>query len=446
MITLDFANAMKECIGEEGLSEEELRGYSERALSALKELAGRRQPETAFLDLPDQDTGGIKETARRIRDGSGAFILLGIGGSALGPRAILEALSPFHNLRKRPRVFIYDNVDPSTLSTILSIAELERSFVNVITKSGSTAETAASFMILYKEMERLLGRDATGRFIATTDPEKGNLREIVRRHGMESLAIPPGVVGRYSVLSPVGLLLAEVIGVDSDELLRGAREARQRCMTEEPWTNPALMLSVLLYIMGTEKGRTIDVLIPYADGLRRLSEWFCQLWAESLGKLGTGFTPYPSVGTTDQHSQLQLWMEGPQDKVIVFLRVDDYGRDLEIPRVFTEMEGISYLSGHTLSELMKAEEESTELALARAGRPNITVGIPAIDAYHLGGLFIFFEIATALTGFLLGVDPFNQPGVEEGKNLTYGMMGKAGFEQKRVEVEAARRRKGGWRI
>jgi glucose-6-phosphate isomerase len=157
-------------------------------------------------------------------------------------------------------------------------------------------------------------------------------------------------------------------------------------------------------------------------------------------------TPYPSVGTTDQHSQLQLWMEGPEDKVVTFIRVDNYGDDFTIPGVFGDIEGTSYLSGRTLSELIKAEEESSELALAKRGHPNMTVLLPSIDAYHLGQLFQFFEIATAFTGLLLGINPFNQPGVEEGKNFTYGMMGKKGFEAKKAEVEGAREDKARWRI
>ncbi len=446
MISLNFANVMEEVVGEKGLSEREMEALRGKGQEALGQMLQRKWPELAFLDLPDGDTEEIKDVALRIKDDSESFLILGIGGSALGPKAILEALSPFHNLRKTPKVFIYDNVDPRSLAGILSVVDLKKTTVNVITKSGSTAETVASFMILWEEMEKVLGKKMTGRIVATTDPEKGNLREIARRYGLASLPIPPGVGGRYSVLSPVGLLLAEVIGVDSRELLKGARDMRQRCLEEDLWKNPALLLSFVLYLLSTEAGRNIDVIIPYADGLRPFSEWFCQLWAESLGKLGMGLTPYPSVGTTDQHSQLQLWVEGPEDKVVIFVRTEDYGVDIKIPHIFEDMEGLGYLCGRSLSELIKAEEESSELALAKAGRPNLTVHMPAIDAYHLGQLFIFFEITTALTGFLLGVNPFNQPGVEEGKRYTYGMMGRAGYEERRLEVEAAREKKLCWRI
>ena len=445
MITLNFANMMEEIIGKNGLTEREIEDFKPEAIKAFEQLSQRKWKELDFLDLPEQDTGQIKEIARWVKDSSEYFLLLGIGGSALGPRAILEALSPLHNLRMTPRVFIYDNVDPRTLDAILSIIDLKKTAVNVITKSGSTAETVASFMILWEQMQKIYGDEAYRRFIATTDPEKGNLREIVRRFGMASLEIPPGVGGRYSVLSPVGLLLAEVIGVDSKELLLGARDILKRCMDDDLWRNPALLLATALYKFG-QAGRVIDVIIPYADGLKSFSEWFCQLWSESLGKLGLGLTPYPSVGTTDQHSQLQLWMEGPEDKVVLFVRVEDYGVDRKIPIVFEDMDGLNYLSGHSLAELIKAEEESSELALATAGRPNARVTVPIIDAYHLGQLFMFFEIVTALTGFMLGINPFNQPGVEEGKHYTYGMMGKKGFEDKRKEVETSREKKVCWNL
>lgn len=437
---------MTEVLGEKGISERQIEALREKVDKAHREIVQKRWAELSFMDLVSQDTTEMKNLAARVREEADDFLLLGIGGSALGPRSILEALSPFHNLRKRPRVFIYDNVDPRSLSNILTIVDIRRCFVNVITKSGSTAETMASFMIAWEELSKALGDNARGRIIATTDPEHGNLRKIAGDKGFTALSIPPGVVGRYSVLSPVGLLLAEVIGSDSREMLRGAEEITRRCADPEIWKNPAYIFGTLLYLMDVEEKRNINVIIPYADGLKPFSEWFCQLWAESLGKLGAGTTPYPSLGTVDQHSQLQLWMEGPEDKVFIFLRILDYGTDIMIPRVFEDNEGIGYLGGRPLSELIKAEEESTELALAKNKRPNMTIVVPSIDAYHLGQLFQFFEIATAFTGFLYGVNPFNQPGVEEGKNFTYGMMGKKGFEEKREEVEKAREKKVCYRL
>lgn len=441
MIELDFGNMMEEVLGEKGISERQIEAMRSMVVRAHDDIAQRRRPELAFIDLISQDTAKTREIAEWIRGNFEDFVVLGIGGSALGPRSILDALSPFHNLKKRPRVFICDNVDPRTLQHVLSVINIKKTVVNVITKSGSTAETMSTFMVMWNELSKTLGSDAAERIIATTDPEKGNLRKIANDADFKTLSIHPGVGGRYSVLSPVGLLLAEVIGIDSNDMLYGAKDIHIRCSEPETWKNPAYLFGTLLYLMDREEKRNINVMVPYADGLKSLSEWFCQLWAESLGKLGMGITPYPSLGTVDQHSQLQLWMEGPEDKVVIFIKVADYGMDVKIPDVFKGVEGISYLGGHTLSEVIKAEEESTELALAKNRRPNMTITIPSIDPYHIGQLFHFFEIATAFTGFLYGVNPFNQPGVEEGKNLTYAMMGKKGFEDRREEVEKARDKK-----
>ncbi|MBI4684751.1 MAG: glucose-6-phosphate isomerase [Nitrospirae bacterium] len=445
MLELNFSNMMGEVIGERGISERQIEGIKTTVHDIDRRIKGRERNELAFIDLLEQDTTEIKGIASDIRKQFENFIILGIGGSALGPKAILEALSPLHNLDKRPKVFIYDNVDPRTLDRILSLIDIKKTAVNVITKSGSTAETMASFMILWDKFSKSVP-DAQKRFFATTDPVKGNLREISNEKGFRTLPIPQNVVGRYSVLSPVGLLLAEVIGINSAEILKGAIDIHKKCSDPEIWKNPAYLFGVLLYIMDKEEKKNINVIVPYADGLKSTAEWFCQLWAESLGKLGTGSTPYPSIGTTDQHSQLQLWMEGSEDKVIIFVKINDYGCDLKIPMIFHDMDGLSYLGGHTLSELIKAEEESTELALARIKRPNMSISIPKVDAYHMGQMFHFFEIATAFAGFLYGVNPFNQPGVEEGKNFTYGMMGKKGYEAKKEEVIKAREKKMCWRV
>lgn len=438
MITFNFSNLMQDSIGSMGLSKEDFKGIDAGGL--IDALTSGKYPETGFLDLPGSDNSAIKETGKYAGKFDN-FILLGIGGSALGPRSILEALNPFHNFRNKPRIFIYDNVDPMTLKCILDLADLKRTVINVISKSGSTAETIASFMIIWQRLKDQSLKPEE-HLIVTTDPQKGNLRKIADDYGLKSVPVPQGVGGRYSVLSSVGLLVAETAGISSDDMLRGAKDIHRRCMNPDLWRNPALVFASALYLMQLLKSRDITVMFPYADRLKPFSEWFCQLWAESLGKDGKGLTPYPSIGTTDQHSQLQLWMEGLEDKVVVFLSIDDYGTDIEIPKVFQDMEGLDYLSVHTLGELIKIEQEASEIALTKNKRPSITIKVPKIDAYHLGQLFHFFEIATAATGFLIGINPFNQPGVEEGKNLTYGMMGKKGFEAKREEFEKYRERKG----
>jgi len=444
MLELNFSNMMRDVIGEKGLSQKRIESIKTAAYGIHGKIESR-ELEFSFIGLLKQDTSEIKKIASDFKKKFENFIVLGIGGSALGPRAILEALSPFHNLDKKPRIFIYDNVDPTTLKRILSLINLKKTAVNVITKSGSTAETMASFMTLWDKFNKNVP-GAHKNFIATTDPEKGNLRKIANEKGIRAFSIPSGVGGRYSVLSPVGLFPAEVMGIDSDKMLKGARDIHKKCSEANMWKNPAYLFGSLLYLMNKEQKKTINVMMPYADGLKPLAEWFCQLWAESLGKLGIGLTPYPSLGTTDQHSQLQLWMDGPDDKVVIFIKVDDYNTDIKIPKIFRDMDGLNYLGGRTMTELIKAEQESTELALAKTKRPNMTVTIPRVNAYHMGQLFHFFEMATAFTGFLYGINPFDQPAVEEGKNFTYGMMGRKGFEAKKAEVEKARKDKKRWKV
>ncbi|MGD2079728.1 MAG: glucose-6-phosphate isomerase [Nitrospirota bacterium] len=440
MIELDFGNMMSDVIGEHGLSERQVENLRPACAKAHGEIAERKWPGLAFMDLARQDTSEVKDVARDVRGHSENFLLLGIGGSALGPKTILEAMSPMHNLRRSPRVFIYDNVDPVTLTNVLSMVDLDKTTVCVVTKSGSTAETMASFMILYDKM-----RGTRGKIVAITDPQKGYLRQIAEKDKLAALPIPPDVGGRYSVLCPLGLVLAEVIGVDCDEILAGAARMQEKCSDPEPWKNPAYLYGAMLHIMDKEEKRNINVMVPYSDRLRPLAEWYCQLWSESLGKLGMGSTPYPSIGTTDQHSQMQLWMEGPQDKVVTFIRVEDHGAEITIPRVFKDT-GVAYLGGHSMGELFNSEEEATELALAKAGRPNMRIKVPKVDAAHLGELFYFFEIAVAYAGFLYGINPFNQPSVEMSKNFTYGMMGREGYEGQRQEVEEARNRVTCWRL
>ncbi|MBF0465695.1 MAG: glucose-6-phosphate isomerase [Nitrospirae bacterium] len=445
MLEVYFGNMLEEVIGEKGLSLNQIEGIREKVLSAHKQIEERKWKELSFLDLGGQTTTEIKKIARHVRETSEHFVILGIGGSAIGPRAILESLSPLHNYRGKPKIHIFDNIDPRTIATMLEIIDPAKTTVNVVTKSGNTAETIATFMLLWDKIEKAVGSEVVNRFILTTNPEKGIIRSLINEYNIKSLEIPTTIVGRYSVLT-TGLLLAEVAGISSDELLRGAHEITEKCKSGELWENPAYIFSSLLYLMSTEEGRNINVIMPYADGLKAFSDWFCQLWAESLGKLGFGITPYPSVGTTDQHSQLQLWMEGPEDKVVIFIKIKDYGKDIMIPMVFSDKEGFNCLAGRSLNELISTALQSTEHSLSDASKPNVSIAIPILDAYHVGQLFQFFEIATAFLGFLFGVNPFNQPWVETGKNNLYGALGKPGFQTRNEQIEKMQKDSVCWKI
>ncbi|WP_166397912.1 glucose-6-phosphate isomerase [Rubrobacter marinus] len=363
--------------------------------------------------------------------GATDFVHVGIGGSALGPIAVQRALNhPYYNAlpdRGGPRVHFAENTDPATLAAILDVADLRNTWVNVVTKSGSTAETMANFLVVRGALIEVLGEEGYAeRVVFTTDPEEGYLNQISAREGMRTLHIPPNVGGRFSVLTPVGLFPAAVAGLDADALLRGAAECADE-VREMGAQHPAVQGAAYHYLMDANKGRNVRVMMPYADALDRLAAWFVQLWAESLGKDGKGSTPHGAVGTTDQHSQVQLYMEGPQDKVIEIVEVEEHARDLPIPEAYADLEGVGYLGGHTMGELLNVECDATRKALTEAGRPNSTIKLGAINEENLGYLFQALEVQTAISGSLYGVNAFDQPGVEAGKQITYSRMGRPGY-------------------
>jgi len=271
------------------------------------------------------------------------------------------------------------------------------------------------------------------------------LRQIVNDEGFRSLAVPSGVGGRFSVLSAVGLFPAAAAGVDVGELLAGAAHMDERGKAAaKPLEDPALALAGVLFLLATRHAKPIVVLMAYCERLAMTADWFCQLWAESLGKeqdlsgrtVEWGQTPVRALGAADQHSQLQLYAEGPRDKVVLFVRVEDHGAAVDLPTTYQDLEGVGYLGGHSLGELLNAEQRATELALAKRGRPSATLVLPAVNAFTLGQLLYLLEMATVAVGGLAGIDTFAQPGVEEGKRLAYGLMGRPGFEAQRAEVEA----------
>jgi glucose-6-phosphate isomerase len=321
-----------------------------------------------------------------------------------------------------------------------------RTLFNVISKSGETAETMAQFLFVRDRLLRELGAvDYKRHLVVTTDAKGGALRQIVNDEGFRALPIPAGVGGRFSVLTPVGLFPAAAAGIDVEELLAGAAYMDERAKAAtSAGTDPALALAATLFLLATRHAKPIAVMMAYCERLVSTADWFCQLWAESLGKaialdgrtVEWGQTPVRALGPVDQHSQLQLWLEGPRDKVVVFLRVEDHGATVDLPATYQDLESVAYLGGHSLAELLNAEQRATELALAKRGRPSLTVTLPAVNAFTLGQLLYLLEMATVATGALANVDPFGQPAVEEGKRLAYGLMGRAGFEAQREEVEA----------
>jgi glucose-6-phosphate isomerase len=416
---------------EEGIGDRELRELGPHLGEATNKLL---ESPPGFMRLPrtTEFSDPSKALAEEVRaSGTQDFIHIGIGGSALGPIALHRALGhPYYNLladRPGPRIHFAENTDPASLSAVLDVVDLSNTWVNVVTKSGSTAETMANFLVVRGALSDALGESGyRERVIFTTDPEEGYLTQIASREGTKTLPIPPDVGGRFSVLSPVGLLPAAVTGLDVDALLRGAMQCVDEVM-QDGLDHPAVQGAAYHYLMDAAKGRNVRVMMPYADSLDRLAAWFVQLWAESLGKEGKGSTPHAAVGTTDQHSQVQLYMQGPQDKVIEVIEVEEHPRDLPIPSAYEDLEGVGYLGGHTMAELLNVECDATRKALREAGRPNATIKLEKIDEEHLGYLMQALEVQTAIAGSLYGVNAFDQPGVEAGKQITYSRMGRPGY-------------------
>ncbi len=348
-------------------------------------------------------------------------------------------------------MFFVDNVDPDQFSSLMESIKLDKTVFNVITKSGGTSETMAQFMIARGLVKKDLGKKALKKnFACITDPEKGNLRKIVRDEKLRSLEVPPLVGGRFSVFTPVGLLSAAVSGIDIDELLAGAASMDMRTSRPGIWENPAYLSAALQYLADTKKGKNISVMMPYSQALKDVADWYRQIWAESLGKrldlqgnvVHTGQTPVKALGATDQHSQVQLYMEGPNDKTFTFLRVEEFDTKVTIPKDFTDIPGAAFLIGKSLNQLINAEQAATETALMSAGRPCATITVPAVNPFTLGQILYMFEVQTAFAGGLYGIDPFDQPGVEEGKLLTYAMMDRPGYEKKKNELEKIKKKAG----
>ncbi len=454
LISLDFNYLMADVLGTEtGIAKPELDALESRARQAEECIQSQRQRgELVFMDVDrlKSHIPAIKAAAKPARKRFEKLVVLGIGGSALGARAIQEALvNPLSG--NGCKVLIADNIDPVSMARLIDSLNLESTCFNVISKSGGTVETLAQFMIITDLLRKELG-DAgfRERITITTDPRKGVLREIAREEGITALDVDPQVGGRFSVLTPVGLFPAEMMGVDSNRILNGAHDFISSVENKGWMENPAYLYGALMYIAATSKKRNISVIMPYSGRLFSLALWYCQLWAESLGKwspasrgkkVGLGQTPVAAVGVTDQHSQLQLFMEGPNDKVITFLQVKDHGSEMRIPRIYEGRESLDYLCDKGLGELFDAERSATEAALARQGRLSMTVSVPDISPEGLGVLFSFFQVATAFAGYLYGIDPFDQPGVEEGKKYTWGIMGRKGYEEKLREYHVIVRKR-----
>lgn len=450
MIQLNYNNADASLIGKEhGLEiEKEFKKHQKKISEIIKDLQSRKDTEGQWLKWMnlgyDEETlYFIKEFANQAKGKFENILVLGIGGSALGGIAVTEALlKPYWNLltpeqrNNMPRIFFVDNIDPDTISGLLQVIDLKKTLVNVITKSGSTAETMSAYMIIKELLQKELGDAYKENIVATTDKVSGILRQLSDQEGYKTFVVPDDVGGRFSVFSSVGLLPFALVGLDIDEILKGVRDMDEALLNENIFENIAAQNALIHYLMETKKGKNLSVMMPYSSKLKFVSDWYVQLWAESLGKevdkkgkkVNVGPTPLKALGATDQHSQIQLYNEGPNDKLINFIRVGEFDTNLEIPKIF-EYTGIGYLGGRTVNELMNAEADSTRVALADYKRPTVTITLPKVNGYYLAQLLYMLEVQTAIAGELYNIDTFNQPGVEQAKNYTYALMGRVGYEQ-----------------
>lgn len=459
MLTIDITGATDARIGDAGLAPPAFAAIRASAIQAVVELEETRGTDwerwRLLFENPMRAEHLSAVDAAIAAHGADTrnLVVLGIGGSALGAIAVQSALNPStwnllpDDARGGPRLFVLDNVDPSRVKETLDFLAIddpgfEATTLVVVSKSGETAETAAQFLVFREAMVNALGPvRAAARTIAITDPAKGTMRSICDAAGYRTLPVPDGVGGRFSVLSPVGLLPAAFCGIDVRAMLDGAAAMEERCRSMDPEANPAANLAAALVGHG-RRGRSIHVLMPYCDALHDLADWYRQLWAESLGKatgldgttIHAGYTPVHALGATDQHSQIQLYREGPDDKVIGLIAVEDLGPDVAMPAAVGE-EPLSYLAGSTLGTLLDAERRATEFALAESRRPTYTIRIPRVDAHHVGEFIQLWQVATAIAGLMLGVDAYDQPAVETGKKATFGLMGRAGFEAWRERVD-----------
>lgn len=456
-VTVDYNYMMSKSLGDKGITDTELRQIKDKAQEAFDYVAANRGRDDLYMgwtELPYNQEAIVNDiiaTAKEVRKKFKYFVVLGIGGSALGPIMAFNALKHLHynelpqKLRGGPKFYVEDNVDPVRMQALLDVIEPEKTCFNVISKSGATSETMTQFLIISDILQKK-GVNLPDNMIFTTDASRGNLIKIDEKFGgkFKKYVLPDGVGGRFSELCPVGLLPAAVLGIDIKGMLAGAAYMDSLCSKPNIAKNPALACAALQYI-SMKQGKNIHVLMPYSDNLKLMADWYCQLWAESLGKavdyagntVNAGTTPVKSLGVTDQHSQVQLYIEGPFDKVITFISVGKYATPMPIAHGCEDIPDVGFLGGHTMQELIQAENKATAYALMRAGRMNYTINLPEVNAFTLGQLMFLLEMQTAYTGAMLNINTFNQPGVENGKKATFALLGKKGYEEKKAEIDSA---------
>ncbi|RBW71349.1 glucose-6-phosphate isomerase [Bacillus taeanensis] len=416
------------------------------AHEALHNKTGAGNDFLGWIDLPEnydkEEFARIQKAAEKIKSDSDVLLVVGIGGSYLGARAAIEMLNHnFYNLlnkdeRKNPQVFfVGQNISSTYVKDLFALLEGKDVSVNVISKSGTTTEPAIAFRIFRKFLEEKYGvEEARKRIFATTDQEKGALKTLANEEGYESFVIPDDVGGRYSVLTAVGLLPIAVTGIDIEAMMQGAAAAMNDFNNPNLAENPAYQYAAVRNVL-YNKGKTIELLVNYEPALHYFSEWWKQLFGESEGKDGKGLYPASVDFSTDLHSMGQYVQEGRRDLFETVLNVENVREEIKIEEDEQNLDTLNYLAGETMDFVNKKAFQGTMLAHTDGGVPNLIVNIPELSEYQFGYLVYFFEKACAVSGYLLGVNPFDQPGVEAYKVNMFALLGKPGFEEKKAELE-----------
>jgi len=451
-IKIDVSRAKAKAVGpENGFTPAELAELEPRIHGIHAILREERETKKyGFYDLYKDDAAfeQVREVAERFKAfGYENLVVLGIGGSALGLTALQTALnSPYYNLQSKsrrggaPRLFVMDNIDPVTFKAMMKLCPPKKTLYNAISKSGGTAETICQLMVIVGELEKALGEAALkDHLVVTTSPKGPNapkslLHPVADDYNLTSFPIPLHVGGRFSVFSPVGMFPAAMLGMDIQAMRDGCAAMDARCSLDSLEDNPAYLRAAIHWLLDTRKGKSMSVMMPYADGLRDVADWYRQLWAESLGKrlsldgkeVFAGQTPIKALGATDQHSQVQLYREGPNNKLFNILEAGRFEATVKIPHTLTDMSGVDYLRGSTMNKLMSAELRGTVEALTESQRPVIRVTLPRVNAHSVAQLLYMLEVETAMAGRLYNVNAFDQPGVEEGKIIARRLMGAHG--------------------
>ena len=424
---------------------ESMKALTESARQLLLSKSGAGNDYLGWIDLPvdydKEEFARIKKAAEKIKSDSDVLVVIGIGGSYLGARAAIEFLghnffnSVSKDLRKAPEIyFVGNSISSNYLAGLVDVIGDRDFSVNIISKSGTTTEPAIAFRVFKKMLEEKYGKDgAAKRIYATTDKAKGALKKLADAEGYEEFVVPDDVGGRFSVLTAVGLLSIAVSGVDIDELMAGAASARKRCIENDFDNNDAMQYAALRNIM-LRKGKSVEILCDYEPSLHYTLEWWKQLMGESEGKDNKGLFPASVDLTTDLHSMGQFIQDGSRIMFETVLNVEKTSREIVIEKEDEDLDGLNYLAGKTMDFVNKCAMNGTILAHTDGNTPNLRVDIPEQTPFYLGELFYFFEFACGLSGYMLGVNPFNQPGVESYKKNMFALLGKPGYEAQREEL------------